>query len=335
MEKERLAYIDIAKGLLVLMVVVGHFENVYSGLGYPNNNAINGINSIENLWVSYFMPAFFVITGFCSNFNKTMRETVWINFKTIMIPAICFTVILAVVINLSSFGDMCRACVNAFKSVIKFGGTYWFLSALFLSKLVFSFLGRLTKNEYIMPTICLLLMVLGLYLYTCNNVPNIWYFKHALFMMPFIWLGTFIRNITISNRMFLLMGGANILVVALLLSFGFPVPNISHGLKVSMSQLPLALFLSTTGICGIFGLARKISHNMVLEFFGKASLVIYMTHIVVYKIAIPQFAETFMQNKVMSSCTCELFIVIINMIICTIVYRLVNTQYFKFIVGKF
>lgn len=55
-KNNRLEYIDIAKGIGILLVVFGHSSLVLH---------------IENIWIhSFHMPLFFIITGMCFNENK-------------------------------------------------------------------------------------------------------------------------------------------------------------------------------------------------------------------------------------------------------------------------
>lgn len=68
MVKERLHYIDVAKGLLILMVAYGHIYGNTSGI---DNVGVDYIHQSVNLFVSFYMPCFFVITGYLgSHFMK-------------------------------------------------------------------------------------------------------------------------------------------------------------------------------------------------------------------------------------------------------------------------
>ena len=56
MSNQRIQYIDIAKGIGILLVVIGHCINSLSFLG-------------KWIW-SFHMPLFFVISGLCFNPSK-------------------------------------------------------------------------------------------------------------------------------------------------------------------------------------------------------------------------------------------------------------------------
>lgn len=62
-KNNRLEYIDIAKGIGILLVVFGHSSLVLH---------------IENIWIhSFHMPLFFIITGMCFNENKYSKMGCW------------------------------------------------------------------------------------------------------------------------------------------------------------------------------------------------------------------------------------------------------------------
>ena len=82
MSTQRLEYIDIAKGIGIILVVIGH--------------CISG-QSIPGMYISAFhMPLFFIISGMC--FNDT-RYPQFLPFfkkraKTLFMPLIYFTAII-------------------------------------------------------------------------------------------------------------------------------------------------------------------------------------------------------------------------------------------------
>ena len=86
MEK-RLNWIDSSKGLLILLVVLGHIT-IYANANHINNPIFNEIGNSYGLYSPFYMAAFFVITGFVSNFDKPYREFLSSNIKSLLIPSI-------------------------------------------------------------------------------------------------------------------------------------------------------------------------------------------------------------------------------------------------------
>lgn len=86
MTKERLTYIDVAKGLLMVLVVFHHVDGNATKYGIINS-AVDDIHAFSNIFVSFFMPCFFIITGYCSNFTKPFVRFLLGSIKGIMLPA--------------------------------------------------------------------------------------------------------------------------------------------------------------------------------------------------------------------------------------------------------
>lgn len=117
MNHKRFSYIDVAKGILILMVVWDHLPDVYIYLLKQTNIHIEWLDRTQWLFKIFFMPAFFCITGFCSNFNKDFKSFFVSNAKSLLIPNILLGMIVSHSIGVGR--------------VIMYGGSFWFLSALF------------------------------------------------------------------------------------------------------------------------------------------------------------------------------------------------------------
>ena len=82
--------IDMAKGILIAMLIFHHIVDVCAQLDV-SNIVISAMRSIQKqMIVCYFMPAFFMITGICSNFNKPFVPFVKNQIKSLLIPAVSF-----------------------------------------------------------------------------------------------------------------------------------------------------------------------------------------------------------------------------------------------------
>lgn len=70
MTKNRLLYIDIFKGLCIIFVVVHHVPLAMDGKFAESGEYWWFIN---NFIISFFMPAFFIATGYCSSFDVPIK----------------------------------------------------------------------------------------------------------------------------------------------------------------------------------------------------------------------------------------------------------------------
>ena len=78
MELKRIEYIDIAKGLGIILVVIGH---CIDGKTFPGT------------WISSFhMPLFFILSGMCFNASRytSLIPFFYKRFKTLFLPLLFF-----------------------------------------------------------------------------------------------------------------------------------------------------------------------------------------------------------------------------------------------------
>jgi len=89
---ERISYLDIAKGFLILFLTISHFNSATRLIGIENKWF-----AIIYLWTPYiacfFMQCFFMISGYCSNFKTEFSIFIKKQFRQILIPLFCFEII--------------------------------------------------------------------------------------------------------------------------------------------------------------------------------------------------------------------------------------------------
>lgn len=140
MPRRRLRHIDVLKGILILAVVLHHAPLALWG-GYEHDGL--SLTPVNNVITAFFMPAFFVVTGFCSSFREGFPEFLRKNLRTIMLPCFCLYYIDRYIWNLDAllFGDpaswltLSHWLAPGLRTFVSEGGHYWFLSAMFLSRL--------------------------------------------------------------------------------------------------------------------------------------------------------------------------------------------------------
>lgn len=91
---KRLSYIDVAKGLLILLVVYDHLPDMYMYKLNLSNEYIEYLDKTQWVYKLFFMLAFFCITGMCSNFNKDFKTFFISNYKSLIIPNVILGMIL-------------------------------------------------------------------------------------------------------------------------------------------------------------------------------------------------------------------------------------------------
>ena len=326
----RLHYIDIAKGILILMVVWGHYELMLRLCFKVNDQTIDHWDSIENLWVSFFMPAFFFITGFCTNFHKPFKPFLVSGIKTLLIPAIIINYSINTLEYLS-WGWSIKAVVGTvFKSIIKTCAGEWFIPSLFISRIIVWGLVRLEKN-WLELTLSLFLFLIGVCLY--NLVPSsseIWYYKHALMVIPFVIFGVKLKLPSLER----LSSITYILLLFIVIAIGNGIPYITNRVSVAFWEIPIVLMLALSGTFMILYVSKRINTNKVLEFLGRNSLVIYLAHFGFYRLYLSACIGWFNLSGLIST-TLFFGVIITNVLTCSLLAYILNTSHLKWILGKF
>lgn len=160
-EKMRIKFIDIAKGIAIICIVLGHL----------------GINEINSFVFTFHVPIFFIITGYFINDKVPIKEFISKKYKTLIIPYIitCIIIILLATIKsiiatgltsgITTAGSWLYASLygagDSYTTpfYIKAIGAIWFLLASFWASIFLRFsLEFKTKKQII---IVLLLFLIG------------------------------------------------------------------------------------------------------------------------------------------------------------------------------
>lgn len=143
---KRIAWIDVAKGLLIILVVLGH----------------SNINDITAVAInSFHMAAFFVLSGITYRGEKsTFKVLFYKKFRTIIIPYLVFSIIMLVYLLLKKIlfrGYTFDIISGLISIIIPISGRssttvygLWFFPCLFVSEIilyVFFYIYRNSKNN--------------------------------------------------------------------------------------------------------------------------------------------------------------------------------------------
>ena len=266
----RLAYIDIAKGILIILVVIGH---ILKGSVFVTKSMIRIINA-------FHMPAFFIISGFLTNEAK-LREQKFSDYVKkrairLLVPYVVFEVLGGIwqMLVMGSDAVNLTGIIYRILTVHCHVGADWFLIALFVSEV---FLYWTVK---------------------CDN--RIWYyilitaaFLTAFYLPEYNWLMANLRRVAASFA-FILTGLCckRFFAHRSLLLFMLCAAGLVLGAYINTGTASIALRLFQNPIlfvcCGIWGtyavfyvsqLISKHKHAArFLEQCGRASLIIMGTH---------------------------------------------------------
>lgn len=137
MSQKRITYIDMAKGIGILLVVFGHSA-------FPTPEV--------NQWISSFhMPLFFLLSGMLLSHTgaheKPLGTTLKKKARTILVPYLCFSIFSIIFSAILDTATFATYLPNALLQTVVFYGisVLWFLPSLFFGEAVFLFIRKHTS----------------------------------------------------------------------------------------------------------------------------------------------------------------------------------------------
>ena len=149
-------FIDAIKGVLILLVVIGHSIQYGNGYIYLDNELYYN-NFIFRSIYSFHMPMFMIVSGYLFGFSnkKPLGTVVFSKLKSIGVPFVVFFSIIYFIwwfcndLNIFYFSDY----------FLKMRINMWFLSSVLMNCIIVAFVTHMYENKsgWILFTFCLLL----------------------------------------------------------------------------------------------------------------------------------------------------------------------------------
>lgn len=256
--KEYKDYIDLSKGIGILLVLVGH-------------------GPLETFYISVFhMPLFFFIAGltFVAPMWRDCRTFLVKKTNRLLVPWTFFSVV--------------SLLVEAFVGRIgehPFNGPLWFLQTMFVSLLIYSALNLCVRSRALLNVVCFSLPV---FVYVWLTYFNDDFYMPSLLIRSlesafFIHLGCLLKRLDAMKEKpsYMLMLTSAVVYLA----GGYASVSLydtSHLLYANTGtytyNLPLSLLTCIAGIIAVVMLSVKIRRLPMLNWLGKHSLVIMAVH---------------------------------------------------------
>lgn len=341
---QRIEYLDIAKGLLILLVLLDHicWQVINNNI---HNRLVDETMNYFFLFTPFFMSAFFLITGICSNYNKTFTEFICNKTKTLLIPALFLGVIQNILYSILTTPEtleiksIIRMFLKMITQIIYNGGQYWFLAAIFISNILFWLTQKYIKQNCYKLIIITFLFCIGSILHF-QNIPNIWSIQQALLLLPFIYIGFLLK----SKKIGLKHSYITILyIVAVCTLHSFNVSTTIVAAKVYLESYisPLIfIFLGSLGGIAIITFSKSIyifakRNNKALQFIGKNSIIFYCLNWTIFSGLIVICRKSLENNNPYHSFIILTMIFILTIYIIYLFCKLLNIRYINFMLGKF
>ena len=297
MAKQRIKYIDVAKGILIVFVCLGHITGIAEEYGGVHHNYFSHTGFLlSKLYTPFYMQAFFFITGLTTNFDKPFVVFIKQNFKRLIIPYISFSILYAL-FNKFFFGHDLLFTEMDGENLFFLIESYWFLSVLFISKILFWFICKIS-NQIIELILCLVIFLIGLsfsaYYLKWNGTShwhNYFHYRCALMILIFIWTGHFFKQhpSSVFTKIY-----ATVLYMMILIGsylFHYSLPSVGHNTTLAYHQIPFHILIATLGSFFVLYLSKILENNKYLQECGKQSLTIYTTHYLVLEVLAYTFGK--------------------------------------------
>lgn len=350
MEKKRIYYLDIAKGIGVILMVLGHVPD----LTIPSRQFIT----------SFHMPLFFVISGMIINATKETEREMGIivkrKLRSIMLPYLVFSVLSLIVEALCTgilkngvwevfwehlFGTVCLAGASVF----------WFLPALFFGELIFVGIRKKTSA----PVCGALVSIMAVLAYFAHVGENrlqavygaaVWYLYLHLFLNAVIrvfFAAAFVAVGYLAYKLIQKLSDGvwwNLIPAFLLMALTLAVSQVNGVTDMNYMVYNNILLYLVTSVCGSFGillLCRALErwyHTPPLRicmYYGRNSLIVMMTHAPFYIMYVAARVTYGINNHILplGQIPLCLLMVFFVLVIEIAVIEIIN-RYFPFLLGR-
>lgn len=282
--QSRVVIIDIAKGILILLVVLGHTSFTYSKYIF---------------W--FHMPAFFIISGMLlpnrSEINAFTLEQFKKRVVKFFLPYTSYFILITLV---SFFFIQDKIEAKLFLRFIWGGrllvgvyGTFWFITCLFICQYLFLFIQKLHLR------VIYIVFVLVIFYYASVYVSNLLDVKYvplnadiALIAVSYLFIGYFFKSRFMLESTRLTWSSVTlILALIVILIFidtthpGFYTLNMKYGV---FNNPILDLLIPIVFLIGIMFLSLGLSFNRfavdILSLCGRNSLHIMYLHLLIFSL---------------------------------------------------
>ena len=324
LEKAHIDWIDVAKGLGLVLVIWGHL--LYSGSWDIVNRAI----------YSFHMPMYFIISGFVAHPRKTtLKKRICSQAYRLLLPSIVF-IALTIPLHLFTTKDKNLSLFQHLKLIfyvdneIAYNDPVWFFIVLFTVTIIVELCNILSLSFFKRGLIFAFCLCTAFILYHLN-IPLIFGIRQAILAMVFYLFGNFLKYFTSSLKKHWLLLGCIVSVPIWVIS------GVIFNSKVSMYAFTLGnywLFVISgiTGSIVWLGFSYILRKAKIAKIWSKNTIFIVGSHYVGVTIC------SFIANKIgiantvwfdVGSFVITIFALLLYIPICNFI-----NQYLPFMNGK-
>lgn len=283
MKQKRTSWIDVARGIGIILVVYGHALSA---------------DSLRFLIYSFHMPLFFLLSGLVFTYRPEQNVVAFLikNTRSLLYPYGIFALIsfvLWIMTREVSEAEAWRQFWSIFygngnDNLLAFNNLLWFLPCLFITRLGFFTINKLTtKKEQIVILLFLSSLVGYLFSFLLPTLKLFFGIETALTAIVFLGGGfllkTILQKLNDRKRHILL---AFFITAGLCLLFAV-VNYQEYGTQIDLRQNRLNNYIyfylaAFSGTIATLMVSMVIRVNRVLEYIGRNSLIIFVWHLIMF-----------------------------------------------------
>lgn len=276
-KESRIEYLDIARGIAIILMVVGHVI----GKGWK-----------RDLIFSFHMPLFIIVSGMFFK-EKSFKDFIVNTIKKLIIPYVLAVLIVDVVkFGFFEKNNFIDVIVDYFKQIalsysyLKMNttinpiGVLWFIPFLAIVRLCFYILKKISKEDDILLGVeCLFLSYIG-YILAIKKIWLPFSFDIALACLVFYFIGYALMKFELVNK---IINNKKIIIIFLItwlitIKFG--------SIEIAIRKFPNGLFTYIGAFCGsmvVMKISMIINNKFnfigkILGWFGKNSMYVLICH---------------------------------------------------------
>ena len=280
-DKKRIEYIDLAKGVCILLVVFAHIHPDLTRYSW-------GV-----FFDSFRMPLYFFLSGIFFKRYSGIQEFAIKKVNNLIIPLLFFYAF-AYLYDAVSWGIYLLSESDTstyeryswwpFWEIIRSGMTYhnqplWFLTALFEVNLLYYFLQRFINSWKL--DIAVWVIAIGGWLAAKSGIVLPYYLGTALISLPFFHAGTWLKR-----EELLPYSSRDKYLYASILPLGVAVWLLAEPIRLHELILPTHFlgfyFCGIGGTLTIVFLCKILRHIPPIAYFGRFSIIVFGTHWPIY-----------------------------------------------------
>ncbi len=274
MSNKRIEFIDLAKGVCILLVSMGH-----CGFTIP----VPGLAVVR-------MPLYFILSGLFFKTYGSFGDFAIKKTNKILVPFLFFYLIGYVAFYAIKYIAPellitdAEGIFDIFNNRQYFNGSLWFLLALYWCGLLFAGICIVIKRDVYRVLIVTALGVLGVYLGSIDvDLPA--FIDVACTSLPFYCLGYYLKQTPIlyANKFdkYNVLFVAAFYAISLYISYNYHFRMAFHYNK--MEGILAGYILAICSVMFILLLCKMVKKVPIVSYFGRYSLIILCTHHMIYR----------------------------------------------------